>query len=180
MAKRSDEKWNSQFLIANKIFESMSELYEIGGEKLLMDASVSFRNPIVFDNETSDASFKLPFYIEGHNEKMTHDHLVGMSNIVLYIYKKELYKKWNEYQDFINTLKSLQVLLLMPKSLNDKKSFKNWQFNYSNIDECIYWNKKLKREGIFSLTAQNQEFEASVDDVWEEWYNQFNIFLCSK
>jgi hypothetical protein len=96
-----------------------------------------------------------------------------MSNIVLYIHKCGLNKTWNSSNDFIQTLKALQVLLLMPKSLNDKGTFKDWQFDYSNIEDCIYWNKKLKREGITTLTDENGQFEASVDDVCSEWYNQF-------
>ena len=108
---------------------------------------------------------------------MTHDHLIGMSNIVLYIHKRELNKSWKSPLDFIQTLKALQVLLLMPKSLNDKGSFKDWQFNYSNIENCIYWNQKLKREGISTLTSENGQFEASVDDIWDEWYNQFKNYL---
>jgi hypothetical protein len=176
--KRSLEKWNNQFLIVQKTFESISELYEIGGEKLVTEACVAYRNPVVFDNQVSDAVFELPFCIPGYGgEKMTHDHLIGMSNIVLYIHKRGINKTWNSSNDFIQTLKALQVLLLMPKSLNDKGSFKDWQFDYSNIEDCIYWNKKLKREGITTLTAENGQFEASVDDVWSEWYNQFKNSL---
>jgi len=174
MAKRSVEKWNNQFLIVKKTFESISELYQVGGEKLVTEACVAFRNPVVFDNQVSDAIFELPFYIPGYgDEKMTHDHLIGMSNIVLYIHKRGLNKQWASSMDFIQTLKSLQVLLWMPKSLNDKGSFKDWQFNYSNIENCIYWNEKLKKEGILTLVAENGQFESSVDDVWEEWFNQF-------
>lgn len=50
MAKRTIEKWNNQFLIVQKTFESISELYEIGGEKLVTEACVDYRNPVVFDN----------------------------------------------------------------------------------------------------------------------------------
>lgn len=178
MRKRSKEKWNDQFLIVQKTFESISELYQIGGEKLVSSACVAFRNPVVFDNQVSDAIFQLPFFIPGNEgDKMTHDHLIGMSNIVLYIHKRKLNDRWETTEHFIQTLRALQVLLWMPKSLNDKGTFKDWQFDYSNIENCIFWNKKLKREGIFKLTAQNNQFESSVDDVWEEWYEQFKIYL---
>jgi len=142
MRKRSKEKWNSQFLIVQKTFESISELYKIGGQKLVSEACVSFRNPVVFDNQVSDAVFELPFFVPGRDgDKMTHDHLIGMSNIVLYIHKRGLNRTWNSSEDFIQSLKALQVLLWMPKSLNDKGTFKNWQFDYSNIEDCIFWNK---------------------------------------
>ena len=91
MAKRSVEKWNNQFLIVKKTFESISELYQVGGEKLVTEACVAFRNPVVFDNQVSDAIFELPFYIPGYgDEKMTHDHLIGMRDAMIREIEEEI------------------------------------------------------------------------------------------
>jgi len=178
---RTKEKWQSSFLIAKQSYQSLAELETQGGLKLLVEACTSYRNPLIFDNNVVEASFKLPFYIPGvDNEDMTHDHLIGMSNSVLYIYKKGLFKNWQSPSDFIDTLKAFQVLLWIPKSLNDKGTYKSWKFDYSNIENCIFWNEKLKREGILTLTAENGKFESSVDEVWQEWYEQYNKFLCFK
>ena len=62
--KRSDSKWENQFKISQKIFELISELgtYNNGplnDNELIRDACVAFRNPVVFDNQVSDAVFEL-------------------------------------------------------------------------------------------------------------------------
>ena len=49
--KRSIEKWNNQFLINQKIFESISDLSNLGDDKLVQDACIAYRNPVVFDNQ---------------------------------------------------------------------------------------------------------------------------------
>ena len=119
--KRSIEKWNNIFLINQKIFESISELSNLGDDNLVKDACVAYRNPVVFDNDVSDAVFKLPFYIKGSTgEEMVNDHLIGMSNIVLYIHKNKINERWKNVDDFMTTLKALQVLLSMTKWLNNK------------------------------------------------------------
>jgi hypothetical protein len=175
--KRSIEKWNNQFLINQKIFESISELSNLGDDNLVQDACVAHRNPVVFDNQVSDAVFELPYYIEGNaGDAMTKDHLIGMSNIVLYIHKNKINERWKSVDDFVNTLKALQVLLPIPKWLNDKGTFKSWQFDIQNIDNCIKWNDKLKREGITHLKCVDGTF-SEVDDVWESWYNHFKKYL---
>jgi hypothetical protein len=94
----------------------------------------------------------------------------------LYIHKNKINERWQNVDDFVNTLRALQVLLQMPKCLNDKGSFKSWQFDIQNIDDCIKWNDKLKREGITQLKGINGTVE-SVDDVWNTWYNQFKNYL---
>jgi hypothetical protein len=180
--KRSDSKWENQFKISQKIFELISELgtYNNGplnDNELIRDACVAFRNPVVFDNQVSDAVFELPYHIPGNDvESMTKDHLVGMSNIVLYIYVNKIYQRWNNSNDFINTLKALQVLLPLPKSLNDRGSFKSWQFDISNINDCIQWNKKLKNEGITHVFDKDNQ-QVLVDDVWNDWYENNKSFL---
>ena len=177
MAKRSKKKWDNNFLIAQDLFASVEKFEKMGRYDLVKESCIAYRNPIVFDNDVKDANFSLPFYIKGNNEKMTEDHLIGMSNIVLYMYKRGLNKNWKTSNDFIKSLKALSVLLNIPKSLNNKGSYKNWQFDFYNIEECIYWNKKLKREGIEFLTSENDKFETPVDEVWEEWYNMFKSDL---
>jgi len=175
--KRSVEKWNNQFLINQKIFESISDLSNLGDDKLVQDACIAYRNPVVFDNQVSDAIFELPYFIPGNEgDSMTKDHLIGMSNIVLYIHKNKINERWQNVDDFVNTLRALQVLLPMPKWLNDKGSFKSWQFNINEIDNCIKWNDKLKKEGINKLKCIDGSV-ANVDDVWDYWYSQFKYYL---
>lgn len=175
--RRSSEKWENQFKISQKIFESISELSQLNSNGLIRDACVAFRNPVVFDNQVSDAVFELPYYIPGNGiEPMTKDHLVGMSNIVLYIYVNKIYQRWNNSDDFINTLKALQVLLRLPKSLNDRGTYKSWQFDIHNINDCIKWNEKLKNEGITHVSDKNNQ-QVLVDDVWNEWYQNNKSFL---
>lgn len=175
--KRSIEKWNNIFLINQKIFESISELSNLGDDNLVKDACVAYRNPVVFDNDVSDAVFKLPFYIKGSTgEEMVNDHLIGMSNIVLYIHKNKINERWENVDDFMTTLKALQVLLSMPKWLNNKGTFKSWQFDIQNIDNCINWNEKLKREGITHLNCVDGTI-SHVDDVWNSWYDHFKKYL---
>jgi hypothetical protein len=175
--RRTTEKWNNQFKISQKIFESISELGKLNDDELIRDACVAFRNPVVFDNQVSDAVFELPYHIPGNDgDSMTKDHLVGMSNIVLYIYENNIHQKWNSAYDFISTLKALQVLLPLPKKINDSGTFKSWQFDRTNINDCIYWNKKLKNEGITHVFDKDNN-QVSVDDVWSEWYNNNKSFL---
>jgi hypothetical protein len=175
--RRTKEKWENQFKISQKIFESLSELAQLNDDELIRDACVAFRNPVVFDNQVSDATFELPYHIPGYSgESMTKDHLVGMSNIVLYIYENKIYERWNSVSDFINTLKALQVLLTLPKSLNDKGTFKSWQFDRLNINNCIYWNKKLNNENITYVIDSNNN-RISIDDIWNEWYENNKKFL---
>ena len=164
--RRSSEKWENQFKISQKIFESISELGQLNNNQLIRDACVAFRNPVVFDNQVSDAVFELPYHIPGNTgNTITKDHLVGMSNIVLYIYVNKIHQRWSCVEDFISTLKALQVLLPLPKSLNDSGSFKSWQFDIHNINDCIEWNKKLKNEGITHVFDKNNQ-QVLVDDVW--------------
>jgi len=175
--RRTTEKWENQFKISQKIFESISELGQLNDNELIRDACVAFRNPVVFDNQVSDAVFELPYHIPGlKGDSITKDHLVGMSNIVLYIYVNKIHQRWNNSEDFISTLKALQVLLPLPKSLNDRGSFKSWQFDITNINDCIQWNKKLKNEGITHVYNKNNQ-QVLVDDVWAEWYENNKIFL---
>jgi len=190
--KRSIERWNNQFLINQKIFESIAELSELGDDNLIKETCVAFRNPVVFDNQVSNAVFELPHYIPANpgdiltlselkkilkkGEIMVKDHLLGMSNIVLYIHKNKINERWQNVDDFITTLKALQVLLPIPKWLNNKGTYKSWQFDIQNIDDCIKWNDKLKREGITHLNCIDGTI-SHVDDVWNSWYNQFKNYL---
>jgi len=190
--KRSIEKWNNIFLINQKIFESISELSQLGDDNLIKDTCVAHRNAVVFDNVTSDTIFELPYYIPENpgdinltlklinrkikDKKMVKDHLIGMSNIVLYIHKNKINERWQNVDDFMTTLKALQVLLPIPKWLNNKGTFKSWQFDIQNIDNCIKWNEKLKREGITHLNCADGTI-SHVDDVWNSWYDHFKKYL---
>lgn len=175
---RSSEKWEHQYIIAKTLLESM-EVYE-DNDELIRSFCVGLRNPIIFDNQLVETSYKLPYKLEDCNNvvgPLTDDHLIGISNIVLYIFKNKIYKRWNSVDDFKTTLKAFQVLLTVPKTLNDKGSYKNgWQFDVTNISECIKWDVKLKNEDIDYL-IDNTGTQISVEDVWNEWYQQYSDFL---
>jgi len=173
---RSIEKWNHQYIIAKSLLESM-EPYE-NDDHLIRSFCVGLRNPIIFDNQVTDAYYNLPYQLEDCGDgPLTDDHLIGISNIVLYIFKNKIYKRWNSVEDFKTTLKAFQVLLTIPKSLNDKGSYKNgWQFDVTNINECIKWDVKLKREDINHLIDESGN-QISVDHVWNEWHQQYSDFL---
>jgi hypothetical protein len=190
--KRSIKKWNNTFLINQKTFESISSLSERGDDNLVKEACVAYRNPVVFDNQVSATVFELPYYIPENpgdinltlklinrkikDKKMVKDHLIGMSNIVLYIHKNKINERWQNADDFMTTLKALQVLLPIPKWLNNKATYKSWQFDIQNIDNCIKWNEKLKREGITHLNCLDGTI-SHVDDVWNSWYDHFKKYL---
>jgi hypothetical protein len=174
MGKRSrgEDKWNEHFIITKGLFYLMDSLWsEHENESLIRTAASAFRNPIIFDNKVSGAYYKLPYKcgvdVLG---KTVDDHLIGISNTVLYIYKKKLYERWVTSNDFKMTLKSLQILLTIPQKLNTSKDFKSWQFNLNTVDNCIYWNNKLKKNGINYLTSEDGS-NISVDEIWNDWYN---------
>jgi len=177
---RSEEKWNHQFIIAKTLLESMEQFED--DDNLIRSFCVGLRNPIVFDNQVTEAHHYLPYQLEeciNPDESigpLTGDHLIGISNIVLYIFKNKTYKKWETIEDFKTTLKAFQVLLTIPKTLNDKGTYKAWQFGVSNINDCINWNLKLKREGITELVSESGS-KVSVDKVWEDWHNLYSKFL---
>jgi hypothetical protein len=99
-----------------------------------------------------------------------------MSNIVLYIFKNKIYKRWKSVEDFKKSIKALQVLLKIPKSLNNKGSYKSWQFDVDNINECIRWDIKLKNENINHLISKNGD-KVSIDEVWNNWFEEYSDFL---
>ena len=178
---RSSEKWEHQFIIAKTLLESMEPYKD--NDSLIRSFCVGLRNPIVFDNQVTEAYHFLPYKLEDCvnpdtvSGPLTEDHLIGISNIVLYIFKNEIYKRWESVEDFKKTLKTFQVLLTVPKSLNDKGSYKHgWQFDVDNINECIKWDVKLKNENINYLIDESGN-QISVDDVWDEWYTEYSDFL---
>ena len=111
-------------------------------------------------------------------DKETDDHLIGMSNIVLYIHKKGLHKKWKSVEDFKKTLKALNVLLPIEKTLNNSKKFKHdWNFNYDNIESCIEWDKKLESVGIKELVCDTTKEKISVKKIKELWFEENKNYL---
>lgn len=135
------------------------------------------RNPVIFDNNVKEVKTCLPYHIEGMNNE-TEDHLIGMSNIVLFIYKKGIHKKWHTVDDFKRTLKALNILLPIEKSLNDSKTFKHeWLFDYSNIEDCINWDKKLVSVGVKSLVCNKTLKSVDVKIVKEYWLEEYKDLL---
>jgi hypothetical protein len=94
------------------------------------------------------------------------------------MYKKKLHNKWNSVEDFKKTLKALNVLLPIEKSLNNTKVFKHeWSFTYDNIESCINWDKKLESVGITELICNETNKKVSVSKIREDWYESNKQYL---
>ena len=171
---RSTEKWDVNFRIAKDICE-ITEKHK-DDKYYLEQFAISQRNPIMFDNDTKETSSLLDYKVpnpDGLEE--TDDHLLGISNTVLYLYKSELYKNWNDVEDFKNTIRALNVTMTCPKVLNDS-GFKTWIFGLDKIDLCIQWNEKLKAHGIHYLVNDKGE-QKEVDVIWCEWFFKYKKYL---
>lgn len=176
---RTKEEWENRYECVKRLMSVMDQLSEDfeHNQKILETCATMLRNPIIFDNNVKEVKTNLPFYVENMNNE-TEDHLIGISNIVLYMYKKGLHKKWNSVNDFKKTLKALNILLPIEKSLNNSKIFKNeWKFNFDNIESCIEWDKKLESVGIFELVCNKTNDKVSVKKIREEWYKENKKYL---
>lgn len=186
---RSEKKWLVQYIIcvdqlriASNYMDNQElflEKYGLDYKYLLEELSKSLRNAIIFDNQVKGSSTTLKYKIPNiNNEVMLEDHLIGMSNIVLYIIKNKLYDKWESVQDFKNTLNTLQTLIWCPKSYNNNKNFKKkWLFNYDEIEMCIQWNKKLKDYGIDELEHIETGELVSVEKVYSIWFTENKMYF---
>lgn len=173
MSKRSIKTWENKFKCV-KAFMGVMDTFDVIDNDLIETCSTMLRNPIVFDNNIEEVKMRLPYHIEGMENENTEDHLIGMSNMVLYIFKNRLHDKWDTVSDFKKTLKTLNLLLPVTKELNDKGKFKGgWKFNYDNIDECVNWNMKLKSVNITHLICNETGKKVCVDKVWNEWNKSF-------
>jgi len=175
--KRDNQDWEMIFKLSVPLLK-VSEQFD-DKEFYIEKLSKLLRNPIVFDNQVKESTNILPYRIPNlNNDEETLDHLVGMSNIVLYIIKNKLYDKWQNIDDFKNTLFTLQVLIYCPKNLNNKSKFKkNWLFKYNDVEISVQWNEKLKKYGITDLEDINTGQLVSVDTVYSIWFNQNKKYL---
>ena len=141
---RSKEVWNKKFKVVLGCFGLMEKLSK--EDDLIEYASTMFRNPIVFDNNKMEVKQTLAYKVQDFDKleksDLTEDHLIGTSNMVLYMFKNELYKKWRDVEDFKKTLKALNVLLLVTKSLNNKNVV---VFKIENkvMATCFIYNRLL-------------------------------------
>jgi len=176
---RTKEEWENRYECVKRLMSVMDALsvdFE-GDTKKLQTCATMLRNPIIFDNNVKVVKTLLPYSIE-NMKKETQDHLIGISNIVLYMYKRRLHNKWNNVEDFKKTLKALNVLLPIEKSLNNTKVFKHeWSFNYDNIESCINWDKKLESVGITELICDKTKQKVSVSEIKEDWYKSNKEYL---
>jgi hypothetical protein len=175
MARRSKKTWEMKFKCVQKFMSVMDTMGE--DEELIECCATMLRNPVVFDNNVKEVKNVIPYKISGLKGKLTEDHLIGMSNMVLYMFKNGIHKKWNNVQDFKNTMKSLNVLLPVTKEMNDNGTFKGWQFKSNNINECIKWNSKLKSVGVTELVCEKTGKKVSVDEAWSTWFEENKTFL---
>lgn len=176
---RTNKEWENRFQCVVRmmsIMDSLSEEY-VNDDEILKTCATMLRNPIIFDNNVKEVKTKLPFHIE-NMEKETEDHLIGISNIVLYIHKRGLHKKWKTVEDFKKTLKALNVLLPIEKSLNNTKVFKHeWSFSYDDIESCIDWDKKLESVGVKELICNVTKEKIPVTKIKEIWYEENKQYL---
>lgn len=176
MAGRTKKTWEMKFKCVKKF---MSVMDTMGADDELIECcSTMLRNPVVFDNNVKEVKSIVPFEIDGLSGKITEDHLIGMSNMVLYMFRNGLHKTWDTVEDFKNTMKALNVLLPVTKEMNDSGTFKKgWQFKSGNINDCIKWNEKLKSVGVTELICKVSGEKVSVDEAWNTWYNDNKTFL---
>jgi len=176
---RTKEEWENRYQCVRRLMSVMDSLNEDFNDnhQILETCATMLRNPIIFDNNVKEVKSRLPFHVE-NMDKETDDHLIGMSNIVLYIHKKGLHKKWKSVEDFKKTLKALNVLLQIEKKLNNSKKFKHdWNFNYDNIESCIEWDKKLESVGIKELVCDTTKEKISVKKIKELWFEENKNYL---
>jgi aspartokinase-like uncharacterized kinase len=176
---RGNKEWEHRFQCVKRMMSVMDSLTEdfVNDNEILETCATMLRNPIIFDNNVVEVKTKLPYHIENMN-KETDDHLIGMSNIVLYIHKRGIHKKWKSVEDFKKTLKALNVLLPIEKALNNSKTFKHeWNFNYDNIESCIEWDKKLESVGITELICNITKEKIPVNLIKELWYEENKQYL---
>jgi hypothetical protein len=176
---RSKKTWEYRYQCVKRLMSVMDTLSEDfkNNTEILETCATMLRNPIIFDNNVKEVKTELPYRIE-NMEKETEDHLIGISNIVLYIYKKGIHKKWNSVEDFKKTLKALNVLLPIEKVLNNSKVFKHeWKFSYDNIDSCLEWDKKLESVGVTELLCNKTNEKVSVTKIRETWYEENKKYL---
>ena len=173
---RTQEKWDSQYKLANYLLK-MSKEYE-GDNYMLEEYAKALRNPIVFDNQVADATSILEYKIPNpNNEDETLDHLVGISNIVLYMIKNKTYEKWNSLDDFKKSLQAMQVVIKCPRSYNNKMTWKNgWMFGFLEAETSIQWNRKLEQHGITHLIDKLGNL-VPVGVVWSEWFSKNRMHL---
>ena len=179
MGNRTEKEWENKFECVKRFMSVMDSLSDDYGKDsdIVVTCATMLRNPIVFDNNLKEVKNNLPYHIE-NMECETEDHLIGISNIVLYIHKNGIHKKWVTVDDFKKTLKALNILLPVTKSLNSCGVFKNgWKFEYDTIEDCIDWDVKLVSVGITSLICNETNKKHSVKEVRDKWYNQNKKFL---
>jgi len=179
MIIRSKKEWENKFECVKRLMSVMDSLANDFGpnSEIIETCATMLRNPIIFDNNLKEVKTKLPYTIEGMINE-TEDHLIGMSNMVLFIYKKGIHRKWSNVDDFKRTLKALNVLLPVEKSLNDSGTFKNgWMFDYDGIEDCINWDKKLESVGITHLVCNETNEMVAVSSIKESWLEEYRDLL---
>lgn len=173
MSRKSEEDWQSDYQFTIDIF-SMCEKYEDDQKQLERQIS-KLRNPVLFD---SGLGISLPYRIISENKDYMDDHVMGMKNIGMFIFKNKIYKKWKSVQDYKDYLNILLTTIKCPSLINNKKTYKNdWVHNFNDIDDCINWYKKLKMNGILQLeNIKTGEIE-EVEYVWQKWYETNKQYL---
>jgi hypothetical protein len=171
---RSSQKWNVNYKMVKEICDVADRNRD--DKYFLEQFAIAQRNPVMFDNDTKETSALLEYKIpnpDGLEE--TKDHLLGISNAVLYMFKSELHKNWNDVEDFKRTIQALNVTIVCPKVLNDG-GFKTWLFDWNKVDVCIQWNHKLRAHGIVNLVNDKGE-TIDVDTLWCDWHYKYKKYL---
>jgi hypothetical protein len=164
---RTKEEWENRYQCVKRlmsVMDTLSEDFE-GNNRILETCATMLRNPIIFDNNVKVVKTRLPYSIENMNQE-TEDHLIGISNIVLYMYKRKLHKKWYSVEDFKKTLKlkrprSGKILYkLVLKRLYSLFMYKDFKEDFDDIRNTI--NKTLELIQFDKVAKDAKAFQKTL------------------
>jgi len=189
--KKTQDAIEDEYIIFIELCEILDKYYCINEEKYLRRLG-RYRNPLTNDNINSLTSTKLLYKIPGakylykkegwvkgmKKETDPTDHLIGMKNIVHYLYLLYKVGKINNCLDYYHSLKALQILIVCPTKLNNDPRYKDdFVCNSTNYGIIIQWNVKLKMNGITELEHIKTGEMVSVDVIYTDWYNENRQYL---
>lgn len=127
------------------------------------------RNPLIFDNNIKNLYYKIKYFVVSeYDGDYTYDHLIGMVNIVRFMFENKLYGSvFKDECEWAKVFKTLNVQISVPKKLNNKDSYRYWKF-----DDCIRWDNKLKEHNIHWAEDKNGN-KISVDEIYKIWYKDY-------
>ncbi len=55
--------------------------------------------------------------------------------------------------------------------------YRNFDYNYDSIEDCINWDKKLESVGITNLICDETSEKVDVKKIRNEWYEEYKDLL---